>query len=45
MMAVQREQCRAKLPDKLDKDTLTRKEKLFNNAIDLLDESVCYGTS
>ena len=39
MMAAQREQCRARLPDKLDKDTLTRKEKqLYNNVIDLLDE-------
>jgi len=38
MMAVQREQCRARLPDKLDKDTLTLKEKLYNNVIDLLDE-------
>ncbi|XP_065883057.1 uncharacterized protein [Dysidea avara] len=38
MMAAQREECRGRLPDKLEKDTLTRKEKLYNDVIDLLEK-------
>jgi len=36
MMAARRELCRATLPDKLEKDTLTRKAKLYNDVISLL---------
>ena len=42
MMVALRDMCHPRLPDKLEKDTMTRKEKLYNDAIGLLEK---YGLS
>jgi len=36
MMAAKREASRARLQDKLEKTSLTRKDKLYNDVVDLL---------
>ena len=38
MMAAQKEACCARLPDKLEKNSLTRKDKLYNDIIDMLEK-------
>ena len=38
MMAAQRDACRPRLPDRLEKDKLTRKQELYNDVIGLLEK-------